>query len=195
MSASLIESINKVNAILNFVKSKGYLVNKRLDSLGDGVSLFVSFCLLGCQASKEQIGKFKDSSSKDLRLLATHTAQLIVACKDWLLLFLCNYPDTINIGVDYCLNREVCTVRSGVQFMFDLFADFIIEPTPSASNSNNSNQSRQHGERALNSIFEYLKYQTIDDLDSSIDIAKKFNFFLRKEETPAHIPTFHHWWF
>ena len=176
MSSTLVESIRKVITNLILIKNKG--PDRNIDILGHGQKLFDNFCLVGCQATRAKINKFKDANSNDVIIsLSKETVQLISDNKDWLLLYLCDYTDTIIVDPDYFLKQDQLVVRSGVQFMFDLFSGIDLpNQTPSTS---------------VDSIFDYLKFQTIESIDTNIKNSKENYFNVKKSEIPAS----HHWWF
>jgi hypothetical protein len=181
MSSTLIESIRKIITNLNLIKNKGPVGNRNIDFLEDGQKLFDNFCLVGCQATREKINKFKDANSNDIKSLSKETVQLISDNKDWLLLYLCDYTDTIIVDPDYFLKRDQLVVRSGIQFMFDLFSGIDIP--------------NQRPTTSVDSIFDYLKFQTIEDIDTNIKNSKENYFNIKKSEIPEGVPASHHWWF
>ncbi len=181
MSSVLVNNIRKVISSLNLIKNKGSVGNRNISLLGDGQKLFDNFCLVGCQATRENINKFKDTNSSDIKSLSKETAQFISDNKDWLLLYLCDYTDTIIVDCDYFLKRDQLVIRSGIQFMFDLFSGIDIP--------------NQRSTTSVDSIFDYLKFQTIESIDRNIKISKENFFNIKKEEIPEGIPSSHHWWF
>lgn len=72
------------------------------------------------------------------------------------------------------IENESCVVRSGAQFMLDLFRGIDSE---------------------LDEMLVIFNDETICDIDSKIRIAKQVDKFkLRKEEIPSNILTTHLWW-
>ena len=101
-----------------------------------GSDLFQEFFKVGLLASIENIKSFKDLTKNDEELskLVKDVATLIADDENWIYRFLSGYPYfRIHIDEYEYIDDDVCQVRSGVQFMLDLFkgvdtnADMVID--------------------------------------------------------------------
>lgn len=190
MSQTLIQSLKKINSLLTNIKSvhlnakyptESWEAKKDFEQLlvRTGSDLFNEFFQMGCQASVESISSFKNVAHSDVSCSAKvlNASLLIVDTENWMYSFLSSYPDfAIHIDEHMFIDKNVCQVRSGVQFMLDLLND--VNPK-------------------LNATLNLFKEDgLIDDFDQKLNLAKKhIEFRVKKEEVPKCIPSSHIWWF
>lgn len=154
-----------------FEKFKIQLVNR-------GEKVFKQFFLVGCQAIAENVTSFKDLTCEPLAGLVQDTGRLIVDVQTWLLDFLGNYP-YLKIHIDEYeeIDNDAMEVRSGFQFMLDLFKGV------DAKN--------------LDVALDNLMKEIVDFFDSRIRLAKELIEVHTNlnGEMHSHIPKSHTWWF
>lgn len=188
-----LSSIKKIDALLRDIKkTTSHLIGKQAFSLLDeGRELFATFCELGCAANQQHITNLKsiNNNNNPAAEFVNPTAQLIADNQDWFLLFLTKYPDTISIDDVSFVNATDLKVRSGVQFMFELYKD--VEVTDPGSKYNYKSVANKR--IRLAEIFDYLK-EPLADLDAQIKLSQDNWFNIKNEEIPANMPTTHRWW-
>ncbi len=153
------------------------MLNQASEVLDLGSNLFEKFCEAGCEAAKQEINSFKNlKNQEEIKSIVNEIADLIVDTEFWLHRFLFAYPGLfINIDDGEFVSIDQCEVRSGFQFMLDLFKDL------------NSN---------LDCALENLEKRSRDKFDSTLDLAKKYTEFrVNAEDVPECIPAHHKWWF
>lgn len=166
-------------------KIKENVNNNDLDPIGPGRELFALFCELGCSHGSGKL--VIDSENKLIR----STAQLVADIQDWLLIFLNQYPDTVEFDEYDYLSIWDLETRSGIQFLFDLFKDIkVIHP---GSKCKIAFHVAPGTETKLSSIFDDLT-ESVDDIDSSIKASKIAAHDIKQVEIPEHMPLSHHWW-
>lgn len=161
------------------IKEKGY--DEELDTLEPGMDLFALFFRLGC---------IKDSSVLEDKNAIQTIGQLVADLQDWLLLFLEDYANKIDLNEYSSLEEWDMETRSGVQFLIDLFKDVDVIYSPSKYHIAGS---VEPGSRiTLSSIFKDLAPK-LEDLDSIMVTSKKI---CCPEEIPIpeNVPRSHHWW-
>ena len=149
----------------------------RMELLNNGISLFKQFFELGCEANIENINSFKNIANNDyLKTLVSEIASLIVENEVWLNRFLSCYPYLVIQIEEYeYIDEDECQIRSGVQFMLDLFKGV-----------------DDNADIILNTFNEDL----VTDFDARIKLAKELTSFnVKKEDVPCSIPQNHTWWF
>lgn len=177
MIVTLNDALIELIEFLKTIKKNSVWLLEETYLFENGICLFQKFCKAGCQATRDHINQFNEYNSSDIQTLASQAAQLIADNKYWILVFLCEYTDTIIIDPQYFEIEDQLTVRSGIQFMFDLFCGIEIS---SGIYTN------------IDEIFDYLKPQIIDSIDENNKLATQVDYYL---EIPFGIPVTHHWWF
>ena len=183
----LLSSLNKIDCSLRVIKATTLRLigQQAFSQVNEGRELFASFCDLGCAAEQQNIKSLKPISNE----LVKTTAQLLADNQDWLLLFLTEYPDTIPIEEYSFVTVADLKVRSGLEFMLELYKDIEVVD-PGSKYNHNSIQNRKV---LLGEVFSYLK-EPLADLDAQIKLSQKHWFNIKKEEIPACMPTTHRWW-
>ncbi|CAF0772206.1 unnamed protein product [Brachionus calyciflorus] len=148
----------------------------RKKNLGDvGSDLFEKFCELGCEATKLKLTSFKSVEDEEIKFLVEKISTLLVEIYPWLNNYLPNYPFMFIYIDEYeSVGIDACEVRSGFQFMLDLFKG--INPK-------------------LDDILQKLDEAATEDFDKKIKFGKEWNKFeVEKEDIPEFIPKHHIWW-
>lgn len=148
------------------------------EMINTGNDLFTQFFGVGILAAQLGISSFSNlnaASQADLKALSIENAKLITETENWIYRYMSVYPDIVMVLDEYeTIENESCVVRSGAQFMFDLFKGLNTQ---------------------LDDMLSAFKKETVCDIDSKINMAKKLNKFkLRLEEIPSNIPNNHLWW-
>lgn len=140
-----------------------------------GSKLFYDFYKLGCQAFSSGISSFKEDNQL-LHQHATIVGQLIVDTKLFLYRYLFIFPNFVTIIDEYCcVEVQQCQLRSGIQFMFDLFIDI--------------------GNESLDLTIKRMKHRHLYYIDGKINFAKMMNKFrVSKDDIPS-LPDSHTWWY
>lgn len=149
----------------------------RQESLRDCVNLFsINFFKIGLQASKENISSFQKIEKQELRRLIETCAQLIEELSETIYDILSIYKDSHLVDFDESIEGTwVCPVRSGVQFMFDLFRGCY---------------------ESLDRAFAEIEDDVCKEYDSFIQLSIEHDTFdLKKHEIPTGVPESHYWWF
>ena len=160
------------------VNSPESISKAEAELLETGNDLFTQFFNVGCQANKENLTSFRNSNqTQNLEPLVSNAGQLIVDTENWLHRFLCNYPDfRIHIDEHESIDKDVCIVRSGLQFMLDLFKG--------------TNTTK------LDDTLRYIEEEAVSDFDAKIKLGKEHTrFTVREADVPDHVPKTHVWWF
>ena len=143
----------------------------------NGKQLFYEFFNVGCEANKENITSFGNINNCEYQIEIMNIADKIVNIENWLYAYLLCFPGFgIQVEEHEFDEKCVCEIRSGIQFMLDLFID--------TSESVNL---------ALKSFNDD---ELIDDIDSKIKYARDCGEFkVSCQEIPMLIPKSHVWWF
>ena len=164
---------------LNIEPSEDFLTNFRQTdkSMKIGADLFKKFFQVGIEAQKEKINRFQNNNiSTEVKILVNETITLILDLKDWIKEFLIFYP-IIEFRYDEfeSLGEDKCEVRSGFEFMLDLFM--------------NLNEQSEV-------FFKSLEPDIKPDFDYKIEHAKKcIEFTVEPEDISEFVPKSHVWWF
>ena len=90
----------------------------------NGKQLFHQFFKVGCEANKENITSFGNINNCEYKIVIKNIADIIVDIKDWLYAYLlCFTGFGIQVDQHEFDEKCVCEIRSGIQFMLDLFMD------------------------------------------------------------------------
>ncbi|RNA11686.1 hypothetical protein BpHYR1_012505 [Brachionus plicatilis] len=148
----------------------------RIDILKEGTDLFKQFLNLGIVANKENVNCLKSVQNGDLKNLVKDVSNLIVDDKDWLLYYLSAYLDFCVDFYEYdSIGKEVLEIRSGYQFMIDLFK---------GCNEN------------IDLEFQKFSYEIGEDFDKKLLGSKEYGTLkVIEKDMPRDIPTNHCWWF
>ncbi len=111
-------------------------------------------------------------------LLVQNTLALIVVTEVWLHGFLGNYSEfVIRIDEYESIDKGVCQVRYGLQFMLDLF--------------------KKTGESKLDESLKFIQDDIVDYFDEKIQSAKSYSikFTVTRDDIPDSLPPSHYlWW-
>lgn len=145
-----------------------------------GYGLFVGFFEMGCAASVQKINSFKQIqivNNNELKPLVRNIQGLIFDTEEWLHRFLGNYPDfVIRIDEHETIDKGVCQVRSGLQFMLDLF--------------------KGTGGEKLDESLKFIEDDILEYFDVKIKSAKEHvKFLVTEDDIPDSLPKSHVWWF
>ncbi len=154
--------------------SSSSISNAESELVEVGSDLFEQFFHLGCQASRENLKSLRNLKNMDS--LVANASKLIVENEKWLNRFLCCYPGfSIHFDEHDFIGKDVCIVRSGFQFLLDLFKD--------------SNEE-------VNDTLKFLEDESVAEFDHRIRLAKECTAFkVRTEDVPDLVPRTHFWWF
>jgi len=154
--------------------SSSSISNAESELVEVGSDLFEQFFHLGCQASRENLKSLRNLKNMDS--LVANASKLIVENEKWLNRFLCSYPGfSIHFDEHDFIGKDVCIVRSGFQFLLDLFKD--------------SNEE-------VNDTLKFLEDESVAEFDHRIRLAKECTEFkVRTEDVPDLVPRTHFWWF
>ena len=145
-----------------------------------GLDLFENFFEIGCEASKQNIKSFKNLNQIELneeqKLSIKKACELIADTENWLYRFLLFYPGScIQVDEYEIYDKDICQIRSGMQFMFDLFKGV--------------------DEKMDKTLDYFIEEELLNDIDSKIKIAKEFNRIrVKSVDKPNTIPASHDWW-
>ena len=146
-----------------------------LDELGQKV--FRQFFHIGCVANELKLRSFKNLNNRQINELVQNIVQMILENDRWLADYLGDYPLTrINIDDYQLISNGVFEVRSGLQFMIDLFLGL---------------------DDKLDLILNDHNIGLTPDFDRPIQLIKnEFNikYQIKKNEWTDKIPKHHTWW-
>ena len=186
----LTNSLKKLIVKLTDIKSNSLhesLKNNNLEGghysfmhmINSGKELFNHFYKVGYEAFKVHITTFKNitENNNEDEALIKNVIDQIVEIENWLYNFLMAYPDfCIQIDEHEFNEKDVCEVRSDIQFMLDLFMGTSERVDLTFKNPNDDD--------------------LIDDFDTKIKNARQCGeFTMSSLKIPTFIPKFHTWWF
>lgn len=163
------------------IKEKAH--DEERDTIQPGLNLFALFFRLGCNS-------IKDSSVLEDKNAIQTIGQLVADLQDWLLLFLVDYANKIDLGEYSSLEEWDFETRSGVQFLIDLFKDVDVIYSPSNYHIASNVEPGSH--ITLSNIFKDLEPK-LEDLDSIMITSKKI-CCPGEISIPENVPRSHHWW-
>ena len=185
---SLIESLKKVTQQLQTIKQdhvnteeRDNAFERKLDLpihlLNPGIKLFTEFVELGREALALEINSFKQICREDDVNTEIHIiADLIVDLEDWIYHFFSSFTDhRIEYDEYWYHHEDACTVRSGFQFMLDLFSGI--------------------GNEKLDGTFKLLQNDLQPWFDERMELSKKLSNFKNNKPVAEFIPKSHVWWF
>lgn len=163
------DNLNQIN--LNIKISSNSRI--RVDILKEGNNLFRQFFNLGIAATDQNISDLKNYQNDDL---IKDVSNLIVDDKDWILFYLSAYVD---FCVDFyefdSIGKEVLEIRSGYQFMIDLFKE---------CNEN------------IDDVLKTFHQEIGQDFDKKLLASKECDSLdVNQNEIPRSVPKNHCWWF
>jgi hypothetical protein len=149
----------------------------REEQLELGRELFDRFLALGLvPATRAELHSSFANKSPDQDLIKGIVAKLIRQ-KSWLEIFVCVYYET-RIDFEYAVPaRQVCSTRSGIQYLLDLFDRF--DPTLDAALKSIRGRCEEDG-----GFDQQLKHW----------IENGYRM-LNKQDVPSGVPAAHWWWF
>ena len=139
--------------------------------------IFHQFFRLGCVANEQKFESFKNSNNSKINSLVQNIVQLIWEHDKWLYFSVSDYPpEYLQTDEPELIDNRQFEVRSGVQFMFNLF----------------------HGiDENLDIFLEDFKLNIFPEFDIRIQIVKGYGIKhqFSDDEWTSKIPKHHTWWF